>query len=95
MIDPLLVPPMPPDRTAERIRAARRRMGMSHREVATLAGIPHEVILRLEMGDPSVEAGDFAAICMALRASPDYVVGLTDRPVDVYSIYPNPMEAAS
>ena len=64
-----------------RMRALRRRRGLSAEELARLAGITPRHVWRLEAGGrPRVAAVTLARIALALDTTLDYLMGLTDDP---------------
>ena len=60
-------------RIGQRIHHARRRRGLTQKELAEQAGTSFAVISRLEMGHQSVSAERLAAIARVLDLSLDYL----------------------
>ena len=58
----------------ERLKTARKKMGMKQEELASLAGMSEAAICKIEKGarEPSLQS--FRKIVLALRVSADYLL---------------------
>jgi transcriptional regulator with XRE-family HTH domain len=65
--------------TADRVHQARRKRGLTQKELARQCGFPYQVINRVEGGHQDVYAQRLALIADTLGVSTDYLLGLTDK----------------
>jgi repressor LexA len=63
---------------AERLKRQRMRQGMNQLELSEAAGVPYQVISRLEHGHQSLYMERLAKLAEILETSLDYLAGLTD-----------------
>ena len=64
----------------ERLRRARMRLGWNQMELAEEAGIPQQVLSRLEHGHQSIYIERLVELAKTLEVSLDYLVGESDDP---------------
>jgi transcriptional regulator with XRE-family HTH domain len=65
---------------AERLKRLRMGLGLNQTELAERAGIPYQVISRIEHGHQSIYVERLAELAKTLNVSADYLMGLTDDP---------------
>jgi transcriptional regulator with XRE-family HTH domain len=65
----------------ERLRQARKAIGLTQKELEETSGIPQNTISRIELGkNPEISTRTLAALALALNISADYLLGLKDEP---------------
>lgn len=67
---------------ADRLRFAREGRGISQRELSKICGIAQNLISRYESGLTDPSASTLARIAYELNVSTDYLLGLSDTPVN-------------
>ena len=65
---------------ASRLKRHRMSLGLTQLELAEKAGIPYQVINRLEHGRQSLYVERLVTLATTLNVSLDYLVGRTDDP---------------
>jgi transcriptional regulator with XRE-family HTH domain len=65
----------------ERLRQARKAIGLTQKELEEASGIPQNTISRIELGkNPEISTRTLTALALALNISADYLLGLKDEP---------------
>ena len=73
----------------ERLKTARKKMGLTQRELEALAGMPASSIAQFETGAREPSLRGLGRIVRALRVSADYLLD-----VDIASLWGMPSDAA-
>jgi transcriptional regulator with XRE-family HTH domain len=68
------------DVLASRLKRHRMSLGLNQLELAEKAGIPYQVISRLEHGRQSIYVERLVDLANTLNVTLDYLVGLSDDP---------------
>jgi len=65
----------------ERLKGLRKTIGLTQKQLGEKAGIPHNTISRIELGETEdTSTKTLTAIARALNVSADYLLGLKDEP---------------
>lgn len=64
----------------KRIRAARRKLGWTQTQLGDIVGLSKQAISGYEHGSHIPNANAIKYICLALKVSSDWLIGLTDDP---------------
>lgn len=71
---------------AANLRGARAELGMSQKELAKAAGVSEDAIFTYESGKGYIPGGEaIIAICMAVKRSPNEMLGWADDKTNVSS----------
>ena len=65
--------------TVAALREARIAAGLSARQLAEQMKLPHNFISRIESGERRLLAGQFLAICIALKVRPGTVMARAEK----------------
>jgi len=64
----------------DRLREAREKLGLSHRDLSRACGLGDNMVYRYEHGLNDITAHNLVQIAEKLGVSADYLLGLSDNP---------------